>query len=67
MADRKAHGLAVVGVLFVLILYSQLSSRIGDAADTAANADYNAANLAGRLEDVERRVSELDRRPAYGW
>ncbi|HAC01706.1 hypothetical protein NI454_09350 [Brevundimonas diminuta] len=67
MADRKARGLAVVGALVVLILYTQLSSRIADAADTAENADQNAADVASRVDSVERKVEDLDRRPVYGW
>lgn len=67
MADRKAGGLAIVASLFVLVLYTQLSSKIEDTGDTAGNADQNAADLASRVEGLEETVSDLENRPNYGW
>lgn len=67
MAHRKVGGLAVVGALTALILYTQLSSRVEDASDAAANADQNAYDLSSRLDSLESKVSDLDRRPTYGW
>lgn len=67
MVERKIGGLAVVAGLFAVVLYMQLSSKIEDAADVAANADQNAVDLAGRVESLEGTVSDLENRPTYRW
>lgn len=67
MVERKIGGLAVVAGLFAVVLYLQLSSKIEDAADAAANADQNAVDLAGRVESLEGTVSDLENRPTYRW
>lgn len=67
MVERKIGGLAVVAGLLAVVLYMQLSSKIEDAADAAANADQNAVDLAGRVESLEETVSDLENRPTYRW
>lgn len=67
MYERKIGGLAVTAALFSIVLYLQLSAKIDDAADTAANADQDAVALADRVASLEDEVSDLRSRRNYGW